>query len=55
MSYVSEDGGRLNVYAVEPKMKAEPVTDAQKRNYVILSIVGVLLMVGLCAVAAFVS
>ena len=37
MRYTVEEGGRLNNYAIEPKMyKAEPPSSTQKRNYIIL-------------------
>jgi hypothetical protein len=56
MRYTVEDGGRLNNFAVEPKMyQAEPPTTTQKRNYLVLGAVGVLLIGGLIAVAASVS
>lgn len=56
MRYTVEDGGRLNNYAVEPKMyQAEPPTTSQKRNYIILGAVGAVLVVALVAVAASVS
>ena len=39
MPYTTEDGGRLNNFANEPKMyQAEPPTAAQKRNYVVLGV-----------------
>jgi hypothetical protein len=56
MRYTVEDGGRLNNFAVEPKMyKAEPPTNDQKRKYVILGIGGALLVGMLVFVAASVS
>lgn len=56
MRYTVEDGGRLNNFAVEPKMyKAEPATSNQKRNYLILGIVGMVLVGALMAVAVSVS
>lgn len=56
MRYTVEDGGRLNNFAVEPKMyKAEPPTNTQKRNYIILGVGALLLVGGLIAVAASVS
>jgi len=56
MRYTVEDGGRLNNFAVEPKMyQAEPPTNSQKRNYIILGAVALLLIVGLVVVAASVS
>lgn len=56
MRYTVEDGGRLNNYAVEPKMyPAEPPTGIQKRNYLILGMISALLVAGLVAVAVVVS
>lgn len=47
MKYTTEEGGRLNNFAVEPKMyKAEPPTKSQQRNYLFLGI-GAILLVGL--------
>jgi hypothetical protein len=56
MRYTTEDGGRLNNFAVEPKMyRAEPPTAAQKRNYIILGVLGFSLIAGLFIVAISVS
>jgi hypothetical protein len=56
MRYTVEDGGRLNNFAVEPKMyQAEPATPAQKRNLVMLGVATLVLVAGLVAVAAAVS
>ena len=56
MRYTVEDGGRYNNFAVEPKMyQAEPPSGNQKRNYVVLGTVALLLIGGLMAVAASVS
>lgn len=56
MRYTVEDGGRLNNFAVEPKMyKAEPPTNSQKRNYIILGMGGAILVGMLVFVAASVS
>ncbi|NMF85979.1 ssl1498 family light-harvesting-like protein [Nodosilinea sp. P-1105] len=56
MPYTTEDGGRLNNFANEPKMyEAAPPTAAQKRNYVILGGLAMALVAGLCVVAASVS
>ncbi len=52
----TDDDGRLNNFAVEPKMyQAEPVTDAQKRTYVLIAVGTTALMGGLIAFAFFVS
>ncbi|MBD0336376.1 MAG: ssl1498 family light-harvesting-like protein [Cyanobacteria bacterium Co-bin13] len=56
MPYTTEEGGRLNNFAVEPKMyEAAPPTADQKRNYMILSGVAIALIGGLMAVAFAVS
>lgn len=56
MRYTEEEGGRLNNYAIEPKMyQAEPPTATQKRNYVVLGVVGTVLVSGLMFVAFAVS
>ena len=56
MRYTVEDGGRLNNYAVEPRMyEAEPPTASQKRNYAILGALAVALVVGVISVAFVVS
>lgn len=56
MRYTEEEGGRLNNYAIEPKMyQAEPPTAAQKRNYVIFGVLGALLVGGMMFVAFTVS
>ncbi|CAA9590453.1 hypothetical protein AVDCRST_MAG81-5388 [uncultured Synechococcales cyanobacterium] len=56
MPYTSEDGGRLNNFANEPKMyQSEPPTPTQKRNYLILGAAVVTLLSGLMFVAFSVS
>lgn len=56
MPYTTEEGGRLNNFAVEPRVyKAEPPNKAQKRNYAILGGAAVLLLSGLFYVVATVS
>jgi len=56
MPYTTEDGGRLNNFAVEPKVyKAEPPTQKQKVQYVILGVGAVALIGGLIAIAVSVS
>jgi hypothetical protein len=56
MPYTKEDGGRLNNFAVEPKMyQAEPPTKVQQRNYVILGTLGFLLVSGTIALAVYAS
>ena len=56
MRYTVEDGGRLNNFAVEPRMyEAEPPTSSQKRNYIILGVLATALIVGVVSVAFVVS
>lgn len=56
MPYTTEEGGRLNNFAREPKIyEAEPPNDGQKRNYIFLGIAAVALVVGLVFVAFSVS
>ncbi|MCS6814900.1 MAG: ssl1498 family light-harvesting-like protein [Cyanobacteria bacterium] len=48
MPYTTEDGGRLNNFASEPKMYvAEPTTRSQVVNYIVVAVSGSLLVVGL--------
>ena len=56
MRYTVEEGGRLNNFAIEPKMyEAEPPNTNQKRNYIILGIGAAALISGLLVVAVSVS
>lgn len=56
MPYTVEDGGRLNNFAKEPKVyQAEPPTNAQKRNYVVLGVISATLVSGLVFLAFSVS
>lgn len=56
MRYTVEDGGRLNNFAVEPKMyEAEPPSATQKRNYIILGVLATSLIAGVCSIAFVVS
>lgn len=56
MPYTTEESGLLNNFAREPKVyTAEPPTDGQKRNYIILGIAAFVLVGGLIAVAFSVS
>ncbi|HIK27610.1 MAG: ssl1498 family light-harvesting-like protein [Oscillatoriaceae bacterium SKW80] len=56
MPYTTEEGGRLNNFATEPKMyKAEPPTKTERRNYIIMAILGTVLVGGLLFVAFSVS
>jgi hypothetical protein len=56
MPYTTEEGGRLNNFAKEPKLyQAEPPTDGQKRTYIVLGVAAMALVAGLIVVAFFVS
>jgi hypothetical protein len=56
MRYTEEEGGRLNNFAVEPKVyKAEPPTKGQQIQYVVLGLGALVLVVGLFFVAFAVS
>ncbi len=57
MPYINNDGdSRLNNFPTEPQMYvADAITPSQKRNYVISTIVGLVLVVGSIFVAKAVS
>lgn len=56
MPYTTEDGGRLNNFAQEPKVyRAEPPNPGQKRNYLILGVVAAIFVASLIFVAFSVS
>jgi hypothetical protein len=56
MPYIKEEGGRLNNFAIEPKMyKAEPPTPSQQRNYIFAAIAALALVGGLVVVAFSIS
>ncbi|MEL4896250.1 photosystem II assembly protein Psb34 [Crocosphaera sp. Alani8] len=56
MPYTTEEGGRLNNFAAEPKVyEAEPPSASEKRNYIILGVAAVLLIGGLLTVAVYAS
>ena len=56
MRYTEEEGGRLNNFAVEPKVyKAEPPTKSQQIQYVVLGVGALVLIGGLFFVAFAVS
>jgi hypothetical protein len=56
MPYTKEEGGRLNNFAVEPKMyQAEPPNKTDKRNYLILGTLALFLIGGMIAVAIYAS
>jgi len=53
MPYTTEEDGRLNNFAKEPKMyDAVPPNKNQQRNYIIMGIAAFLLVAGLVYVAA---
>ncbi|GFE68122.1 photosystem II assembly protein Psb34 [Chroococcus sp. FPU101] len=56
MPYTTEEGGRLNNFASEPKVyKAEPPTKSQQRTYIILGVAAFVLVGGLIAIAVYAS
>lgn len=56
MPYTTEEGGRLNNFAVEPKVyKAEPPNKQQQVQFLIIGAVGLALVGGLIFVAVSVS
>jgi hypothetical protein len=53
MPYTNEENGRLNNFAVEPKVyKAEPPTKKEQRNYLIMG-VGATVLVAVIVYIAF--
>jgi hypothetical protein len=56
MRYTTEEGGRLNNFAVEPKVyQATPPNKTEQRNYIILSVAATALVSVLIFVAYSVS
>lgn len=56
MPYTTEDGGRLNNFANEPKMyEAAPPSKTEQRNYIILGTLGFLLLAGVITIAVLAS
>lgn len=57
MAYQIEDeDGKLNNFAVEPRMyKAQPQSDAEQKNTMLLGVIGGVLVVGLIAVTFVIS
>lgn len=56
MPYINDEGGRLNNFAVEPKVyQADPPNSTQKRNYIIGGVAAVILLAGIMFVAFSVS
>ena len=56
MPYTTEEGGRLNNFAVEPKVyEAVPPSKNEQRNYLILGVGALLLVGGLITIAVYAS
>lgn len=56
MPYINDDDGRLNNFAIEPKVyQADPPNQTQQRNYIILGVIAAFLVTGLVFVAFSVS
>ena len=56
MPYTTEEGGRLNNFASEPEVyTAEPPNDSEKRNYLILGVLGAGTIAAVIAVAVYAS
>jgi hypothetical protein len=56
MPYTTDEDGRMNNFALEPKMyQAEPPTSGQKRLYLVVGVVALILVGGLMAIAIAVS
>ncbi|MGK7946351.1 MAG: ssl1498 family light-harvesting-like protein [Microcystaceae cyanobacterium] len=56
MPYTTEEGGRLNNFAAEPKVyQAKPPSQNEKRNYIILGALALLLVGGILYVTVYVS
>ena len=53
---IEDEDGKLNNFAVEPRMyQAEPKTDADQKNTLVLSVVGGVLVAALIAVTVVIS
>lgn len=56
MPYTTEEGGRLNNFAREPKVyTAEPPTKTEQRNYIIWGVAAATLVAGVVFLAFSVS
>lgn len=56
MPYTTEEGGRLNNFAKEPRIyQSEPPTPTEKRNYIILGSLALVFVMGIIFVAFAVS
>jgi hypothetical protein len=56
MPYINDGDGKLNNFAKEPEIyQVQPLSSEQKRNYVIVGAVGLVLVVGMIAVSVAIS
>lgn len=56
MPYTTEEGGRLNNFAVEPKVyQAAPPSKSQQRGYLVWGALGTLLVGSVCYLAYYAS
>lgn len=56
MPYTTEEGGRLNNFATEPKVyKADPPSKGQQKTYLVLGAAAFILVVGLITIAVYAS
>jgi hypothetical protein len=56
MPYVNDGAGKLDNFPKEPEMyQSEPINADQKRNFVIVGVVGILLVLGMIAVSVTIS
>jgi len=56
MPYTTEEGGRLNNFASEPKVyDAVPPNKTEQRNYIIMGIAAFVLIIGVLTVAVLAS
>jgi len=56
MPYTEEEGGRLNNFAVQPKIYvADPPSKKQQRNYIIMGLISLLLVGGLLWITVSIS
>jgi hypothetical protein len=56
MPYINDGDGKLNNFAREPEVyQVQPLSSEQKRNYVIVGVIGLVLVSGLIAVSFTVS
>ncbi|MBV5259952.1 ssl1498 family light-harvesting-like protein [Synechococcus moorigangaii CMS01] len=56
MRHMEDEDGKLNNFALEPKMyKAEPKTDSDQRNLLLIGIIGGVLVAALIGVTVLIS